>query len=488
MHTSQVLLKNQLRSGKIRLVPAAALAAVGLVLSALFAPAVLPNTSERGMGVARARRADFTALIVASGRIESTNNTDIRCSLERLSAGSTTTILSLVEDGTMVKEGQILAQIDSSAYQEMVRQQAINLQQVRASHRQAELDLEVANIGLESYLEGERVEADRLYRSQISLAESDKTRQADRLHWTKRMMIKGYASVLQVATDESTMLRTTLTLAQSVTAFRNHQRFTVPKTTKALESQVNAAKAALDYQTVRLKREEERMLLYQKQVENCTVRAPHDGFIVYANQQGRAPEVYEGATVRQRQRLFALPDLSKMEIQALLHETVVNRVKVGMPVTAHLEALPGLTLEGSVSAISPLPLNARKSDQGSDVTYFMGRIALDSIPKGLYPGMSTEIEIKAARRVDVLSVPHSAVALDNGRHVCTVLSGENLEHQERRYVTIGESSHELVEVIEGLSEGEFVLLDNSQSIPSPLAHTTFAEQTGSTKNGRAQAR
>ena len=114
----------------------------------------------------------------------------------------------------------------------MVRQQSITSSRSGAAHRQAELDLEVSKIALESYREGERMETDRLFRAQISLAKSDLTRQADRLHWTRRMVEKGYASVLQIATDETTMLRTTLTLSQSDTAFSIYERFTVPKTMK----------------------------------------------------------------------------------------------------------------------------------------------------------------------------------------------------------------------------------------------------------------
>src|SRR5262249_11874772 len=160
----------------------------------------------------------------------------------------------------------------------------------------------------------------------------------------------------------------------------------------------------LDFQTIRLNREEERLALYQRMVDSCTVRAPHAGFVIYANENGRPPSVYEGATVRQRQRLFILPDLSDMEVQALLHETVVNRIKVGMSARIRLEALPGLRLEGTVSSISPLPLLARRNEQNSDVTYFLGKVKLKETPDGVRPGMTAELDILKARREGVLAV------------------------------------------------------------------------------------
>jgi len=153
-------------------------------------------------------------------------------------------------------------------------------------------------------------------------------------------------------------------------------------TQRALESQINGAQATFDFQTIKLRREEERLALYKKQVEFCTIRAPHDGFVILANRQGRV-EVFEGATVRERQRLFTLPDLSNMVVQAYLHETMVNRVKIGMPVKIRLEAVPGQSYEGTITSIAPLPYNERKSDTGSDVTYFIAQVKLQSLTEGM---------------------------------------------------------------------------------------------------------
>ena len=444
----------------------------GLVMGlALISPAVHPNTDEYQGRTAKARYCDFDALVVASGRIDSINNTEIRCALERVANGVTPTILSLIDDGTTVKKNDVLCEIDSSDYQELVRQQTITVQQARATHRQTELDLDVSKLGLEAYLNGDMITVDRQYHGQIALAKSDLSTRSDRLYWTERMVEKGYASVLQVGTDRQSVLAATLSLAQTERAFEIYKRFSMPKTLRALESQINSAKSQLDFQTIRLKREEERLELYQKMVERCTVRAPHAGFVIHANEAGRSLTIFEGAPVRMRQPLFKLPDLTKMEVQALLHETVVNRVKVGMPVKVQLEALPGLVLEGVVSSLSALPLSARKAEQGSDVTFFLGKIQLNSTPEGLRPGMTTELEITTAHREGVLAVPQTALINRNDRQYCIVLTRDedNHLHYQQRAVTIGSSSHDMVEITGGLREGDEVLLDDSQD-DTPLAN------------------
>ncbi len=428
---------------------------------AAFAPAARPGRDPQAPRTAVVRRADFDAVLVAVGRMQSAESTEILCTLERTAGGGTSTILSLVPDGTMVKRGDVLGELDSSAFRELVRQQTITVQQARAARRQAELDLEVARIELDAFRGGEMLQNDRLFRSQILLARGDLTRQAERLGWTRRMLVKGYVAVLQVRTDELTMLRTALALAQVETSFRNYRRFTAPMQVLSLESDVNAARVSLDFQTIRLRREEERLALYQSLVDRCTIRAPHDGLVIHANRPGRAPEVDLGATVRQRQRLFSLPDLSKMEVQALLHETVVNRVRVGMPVRVRVEAMPGLDLEGVVKTIGPLPYSERRAETGStDVTYFQAQVQLATIPEGLRPGMTAELKITTTRRRGALVVPPAAVTIEGGRHVCRVVRPD---HLERRTIALGESSQDLQEITDGLAEGEEVVLDTSRA-------------------------
>ena len=53
-------------------------------------------------------------------------------------------------------------------------------------------------------------------------------------------------------------------------------------------------------------------------MELCTIRAPHDGFVIYANDQRRDIRIEEGMYVRQKQDLMYLPDLNEMEVVDLI--------------------------------------------------------------------------------------------------------------------------------------------------------------------------
>ena len=158
-----------------------------------------------------------------------------------------------------------------------------------------------------------------------------------------------------------------------------------------------------------------------------------------------------GASVRQGQELFYFPDLSKMEVVAMLNETVVDRVRRGMPARVRFEGLREAALEGRVESVESLP---RRSF--NDVPYYACRITLEVTPSGLLPGMSAEVEVQVGRCRDVLAVPSEAVSVDRDRNVCYVIGPSGLE---RREITPGGSTPDLIEVTDGLNEGESVVLN-----------------------------
>jgi HlyD family secretion protein len=192
--------------------------------------------------------------------------------------------------------------------------------------------------------------------------------------------------------------------------------------------------------------------MLERQVTNCTIRAPHDGFVIHANDARRGIYVEEGMPVFQKQRLFFLPDLTEMEIVAQLHESVVDEVRPGMRAMIDLESLPDCHLKGQVSQVAPLAT----FEWRSDVRYFDATVKLSTTPPGLRPGMTAELAIEMPRRQNVLAVPSEAVTTDEGRNVCFVVHDAGLE---RREVKLGGVTLDLTEVAEGLHEGEHVVLN-----------------------------
>jgi HlyD family secretion protein len=160
--------------------------------------------------------------------------------------------------------------------------------------------------------------------------------------------------------------------------------------------------------------------------------------------------IEEGASVRQGQELFYFPDLTKMEVVALLNETVVSRVRGGMPARIRFEGTVELAYVGRVESVESLPKRTY-----NDVPYYPCRITLEAAPPGLLPGKSAEVEIQVGRCYDSLAIPCEAVSLDQDRSICWVIGPSGLE---RREITPGGSNSNLIEVADGLREGEVVVL------------------------------
>ena len=205
---------------------------------------------------------------------------------------------------------------------------------------------------------------------------------------------------------------------------------------------------------MRLKAREERLAMLRKQAENFTIRAPHDGMVVYMPIFAwRGHPLQAGLEVFQHEELFFLPDLSQMEVEVSIHETMGPRVRVGTIAEVRILSLPGRRFSGKIVSMELLP---RVNYKGWEMTlYFFARVRLDQTPPGLLPFMSAEVRFDTGRVEDALVIPAEAMTMADGRRCCYVVGPSGLE---RRAITIGHSTPEFLEVTDGLEEGEQVVL------------------------------
>jgi HlyD family secretion protein len=440
-----------------------------LALSSFFfssyAHGTLPWLDRRPMReryrVREVSRTDLAPVLNAPGRLESAKRTFVRCQLENIAgatSGAASTMLTVVPEGTVVKKGDVLATLDASNYEEMQRQQVITVEQAKASHLQAQLNLEIALLGVSEYRNGIVEETLKGMEGSLALARSNLSVAADHLDWTSKMSGKGYASLAQIVSEKYSVAQMQFTVDKQLMSMDLYQRFTQPKTEKSLQQQVTVARTALKNEDLRLERQVDRLATLTKQVEYCIIRAPHDGVVYYfkdPDPRRRDPVlIEEGMEVHQRQTLFYLPDLSEMEVQMALNESVVNRVRAGMRTKVRFEALPDLELDGEVTSISQFP--ASQGQRGEDVRYFMSVVKLDKTAPGLTPGMTTRIDVLLRGRRNVLAIPLESIKSFKSEKVCYVAHEDSLE---RRPVELGQETSAMVEITEGLQEGELVVIN-----------------------------
>lgn len=449
---------------------AGALLMGGAVAAAAF---LLPSASwssdaraiPEGISRVPVVRADLSVTVTSTGELNSASNTLIECELEdvrersaggqRIGTSGRSMIIELIPEGSVVSKGDVLMKVDGSEYEEMIRQKLIENEQEAAELRQFELDLETARISLTEFLEGTRIQQIQQFKGEIKLAEGQYQRQVDRMDWSEKMLPLGYISQSRYEQEKQLLLSDKIALERARETLSTYEKYTVPKMVQTLETDIDRRLSTVTYMRRRGERNAARLREYQEQLANCTVRAPHDGYVIYATDDDDPP-LAVGVEVHEHMDLFHLPDLGKMQVEVGLNETIVERVEAGMPAVVRVVAFPNVQLEGRVEKVEQLPRTTRYSRIKDDVKEYRAIISMQSYP-GLMPKMEAEVEIMTEERPDALVVPAEAIAYEQqGNPYCYVTRTDGLE---RRPVDVRPGTINMLQVLEGLNEGEEVILD-----------------------------
>lgn len=172
-----------------------------------------------------------------------------------------------------------------------------------------------------------------------------------------------------------------------------------------------------------------------------TLRSPVNGIVT-------EKKAVQGMRFMPGEVLYRVADLSTVWVVADIHEQDVGLVKAGANVRITIDAYPGKTFDGSIAYVYPTLQVETRTVQV--------RIELANPGLLLKPGMFAQVELSVAARAPVLAVPGSAV-IDSGiRQVVLVQIGEG--HFAPRAVRLGARGEDYVEVLDGLREGESVVV------------------------------
>lgn len=443
--------------------------------------------------------------IIERGALESSRNSDIYCTVKAGQKGSTNAsiIKWLLEDGSSVKKGDPVIILDDSGFQDQYKTQKIvvdnaqaakiqaeqayeiQLSQNESDIKSAEVALEIAEIDLKKYQEGDYPQQLKIFEGNIKQAESDVEQQRDRVAWANRMVKKGYLTVTQSQGEQSKLesLQITLTRAEEdrrvltdpiygtgkrqITFLQND----VTEKKRALERVRSQAKAKevqakIDRDTKKSVYDQEATKLKEidDEIRKCKIYAPQDGLVVYfVPEQARGGGaqqgiIAQGEPVREGQKLMQIPDLHHMIVNTKVHEALVSKVKKGQPVRVRVDSFPDLTLEGSVESVATV--SAQQDFFAADVKVYTTKIKIKSPPEGLKPGMSAEAKITIAAALEnVVTLPVQAIvgSVEMGKtRKCFVLTPDGPVERE---ITVGQSNNSKAEITSGLKEGEDVVLN-----------------------------
>lgn len=439
-----------------------------------------------------------------SGEIKPSEQITIKSEVE-----GRTTILSIIPEGTHVKKGDLLAELDTSTLEENRINQEITVQNAEAAYIEAreslevvknqskadvelaELELQFAKEDLIKYEEGEYPNTLDEQTSAVTLAEEEVERARDTLEWSKKLFAEKYLSETELRSDELSCkskelalktARGKLDLLKNYTYKRqiaelksnfSQAEMSLDRTRRTANANIIQAEAKLSAKELEFTRQKDKLQKYLDQIQKARIVAPMHGLVIYyttANPRWNNQDpICEGKEVREREALFILPTADTFLAEITIHENNLKKVSVGMPVMLRVDALPNMTFQGAITKISPLP-DSQRMWANPDLKVYKTAIQIDGGSDVLKSGMNCNAEIIVAEYDDALSVPVQSVVRIGGEPTVWV-RGRN--GPEERRVEIGLDDNRVVRILSGLAKDEEVLL--APPLGDSVALTTTSE-------------
>lgn len=360
-----------------------------------------------------------------------------------------------------VKHGTRLVLLDSSTLDQERVTQLIKVNGQKSLLAQAENTLKAAKIALREYEEGTYQQEKRVIDAEILVAEQAMRSAQLGFESAQRLAGKGLLTGLQLEGEQNAVdnARTTLAIAKAKLDVLNN--YTKEKMTTTLKSDLSSAEAKVASEQSSLALEEDKLRDIDDQIRKCTIYAPADGQVVYANEydswRGSSQAefiVTAGATVRERQAIIRLPNSNEMQVKATVNEARITLIRPGLPVTIRVDALKDDMVQGEVIRVNQYAEPGGFSS--GNIKKYATFVRILNPPPALRSGMNAEVRIHVERKSDALQVPVQAVAEHKGKFFALIQNGTNFETRE---VQVGSSNDKVITIESGLAENDAVVMN-----------------------------
>lgn len=370
--------------------------------------------------------------VESTGRIVSNLDVEIKCK----ASGEVVTLPFDISD--VVKKGDLVAELDPVDEKQNVQKANVTLSASLARVAKAKLNLKIAQDDLANGEARARIDHETaVTRSRDSRAKADRVKQLYEQKLASQEEFETAETAGQKA--EADLINATIRLEELKT----------DKAALELKRQdVSLAESDVESARINLSTVEERL-------QDTKVYAPIDGVVTGREIQigqiisSGISNVGGGTTI------LTLSDLSRLFVLAYVDESDIGRIEKGQAVNITADAFLGKQFKGIVDRI------AQKGINQSNVITFEVRIELLSENKSLLkPEMTADVEILMAEVKDALTIPLGAVSRAEGQPTVTVIKEDG--SREIRNVQVGITDGEIIEIVEGVQEGETVSINEME--------------------------
>ena len=213
------------------------------------------------------------------------------------------------------------------------------------------------------------------------------------------------------------------------------------------EARYQAAVAQLDLARAQNNQSMARLEELRITVENTTIVSPVNGFIAR-----RAAD--PGAFVSQNAPVVDVVDIGRVRLVANIVEKDLTQIQAGDDTRVEVDAFPGEMFVGRIARVSPVLDPATRTAPVE--------IEIPNPGYRLKPGMYARVRITTDQRKDTLVVPSNAVIDFGGRR--GVFVATNTDTAIFRAITVGIEDSALIEVLQGVDEGERVVTTGAAAL------------------------
>jgi HlyD family secretion protein len=357
--------------------------------------------------LANVERGDLAKSVVATGKIQAITQVEVK------SKASGILKKLLVDYGDLVKQGQVLVELDKEEIQARVNQQRASLEAAEAAARAAAADRDHAKV------DAEGPDVPVLKRAYERAAEMTKA------GVLSQSAMEDAQKNYEMALNKQNLGKANVVVAEAKL--------------RQAQAQVSQARALLD-QT-------------EEEYRNSTIVSPIDGTVLSRDVEvGDAVSsilvVGSSATL-----LMTLGDTHEVYVKGKVDESDIAKVYLGQPARIKVESYKDRTFNGKVTKISPMGV------EKDNVTTFEVRVSIDNSKGELKSMMTANAEIVLEDHKGVLMVPEGALIYDKDRNASVEIPDTSAREGKKKIaVTVGISNGSKTELLSGLKEGQQVIL------------------------------
>jgi len=345
--------------------------------------------------------------VVATGKVEPITKVEIKSKANGI-------IKALrVDVDSLVQPGDVLVELDKDQLTAQLRGAEANLLAARAALEGAEAQLK------KNVVEAEGPDADFARRAY------ERARSLFSQHLIAQSALDDAHSAVEVAENRKRAAQSQLAVSQAKVA--------------EARAQVAQAQAAADRAS--------------EDLANATIRAPIRATVLTRDVEVGSPVSSILNLGANATPVMTLGDIAQVFVRGKVDEADVGMVRLGQPARIRVETFKDKIFNGRVTQISPM------GTEKDNVTSFEVRVSIDNPGKELKANMTANAEIVLEEHQHALIIPEAAVTYDAEKHAFVDVEAPGAKTgRQKRPVTLGVGNGTKIQVLEGLKQGDKVVL------------------------------